>query len=169
MQLLQSLQEQRNAINKCSDMNCECVNCLFLRLFLWRAQWTGGELQRAKWGQYSQRRHFIRSASGQFLLSHNVGNQISRQRSVKIVKYRSEFLCLSFGKTLKTREDGVSKLVAITRRGKKPLGTYWPERPTNYTQDRSSQTVRLPRTHPHKSDQVQEHEKNNSKKFNSFL
>ena len=83
---------------------------------------------------------------------------------VKIVKYRSEFLCLSFGKTLKTREDGVSKLVAITRRGKKPLGTYWPERPTNYTQDRSSQTVRLPRTHPHKSDQVQGHEKNNSKR-----
>ena len=84
--------------------------------------------------------------------------------SVKIVKYRSEFLCLSFGKTLKTREDGVSKLVAITRRGKKPLGTYWPERPTNYTQDRSSQTVRLPRTLPHKSDQVQGHEKNNSKR-----
>ena len=84
--------------------------------------------------------------------------------SVKIVKYRSEFLCLSFGKTLKTREDGVSKLVAITRRGKKPPGTYWPERPTNYTQDRSSQTVRLPRTHPHKSDQVQAHEKNNSKR-----
>ena len=84
--------------------------------------------------------------------------------SVKIVKYRSEFLCLSFGKTLKTREDGDSKLVAITRRGKKPLGTYWLERPTNYTQDRSSQTVRLPRTHPHKSDQVQGHEKNNSKR-----
>ena len=169
MQLLQSLQEQRNAINKCSDMNCEYVICTFLTLFLWRAQWTGGELQRAKWGQYSQRRHFIRSASGQFLLSHNVGNQISRQR-----RGECENCKISIGVSLsvfwkKTREDGVSKLVAITRRGKKPLGTYWPERPTNYTQDRSSQTVRLPRTHPHKSDQVQEHEKNNSKKFNSFL